>query len=59
MPSGARLASRESAAYLLPGIKRSFELRAAPGATIPAGALKLDVTFDDGTTQGYDLSVPG
>jgi fimbrial chaperone protein len=58
LPSGAPLATRESAAYLLPGIKRSFELRAATGATIPAGALKLAVTFDDGTTQAYDLSVP-
>jgi fimbrial chaperone protein len=57
-PSGAPLAMRESAAYLLPGIKRGFDLRAAPGATIPAGALKLAVTFDDGTTQAFDLSVP-
>jgi len=57
LPSGAQVASRESAAYLLPGTQRSFELRAAPGATIPAGALKLAVTFDDGTTQAYDLSV--
>src|SRR4051812_6615325 len=58
LPSGSHLASRESAVYLLPGIKRTFDLHAAPGATIPAGALKLAVTFDDGTTQGYDLSVP-
>jgi fimbrial chaperone protein len=58
LASGAPLASRESAAYVLPGIKRSYELHAAPGATIPAGTLKLAVTFDDGTTQGYDLSVP-
>jgi fimbrial chaperone protein len=55
--AGQRLASRDTAFYVLPGMKRTVELRAAPGATIPGGALKLAVTFDDGTTQGYDLSV--
>lgn len=59
LPAGPRLASRDSAFYLLPGMKRTFELHAAPGATIPAGALKLTVTYDDGAVQDYDLNVPG
>lgn len=57
LPSGNRLATRDTAFYLLPGNKRTFEMHAAPGATIPAGPLKLAVSLDDGTVQSYDLSV--
>lgn len=59
LPAGTRLATRDSAFYLLPGMKRTVELHAAPGATIPAGALKLSVTFDDGAVQDYDVNLPG
>jgi fimbrial chaperone protein len=55
--AGDKLASRESGVYLLPGIKRTFDLRSS-GAPIPGGKLKLAVTHDDGSAQSYDLTVP-
>jgi len=54
--AGKTIASRESAAYILPGHQRSIELRRAEGA-IPGGALKLAVTFDDGTAHDYDVTL--
>jgi fimbrial chaperone protein len=54
--SGQRLASRDSGAYILPGITRSFELKRAEG-TFPGGALKVAVTLDDGSSQTYDVTV--
>lgn len=55
--AGEKLASRDSGAYLLPGIKRTFDLRSA-GVPIPGGKLKLAVTHDDGSAQNYDVTVP-
>ena len=54
--SGQRLASRESGAYILPGVKRSFEIKKSEGA-FPAGPLKIAVTLDDGSAQTYDVTV--
>ncbi len=54
--SGEKVASRESGLYILPGIKRTFDLKAAEGP-IPGGKLKLVVTLDDGSTQNYDLTL--
>jgi len=53
---GKRLASKDSAVYILPGMKRTYELRDTEGA-IPAGALKLALTFDDGSSQEYELKL--
>jgi len=54
--SGTTLVSRESAAYILPGHQRSIELRRTDGP-IPGGALKLAVSFDDGTAHDYDVTL--
>ena len=54
--TGDKLASEDSGAYILPGIKRSFELKRAAGA-IPAGKAKLIATLDDGSTATFDVNV--
>lgn len=51
-----KLASRDSGGYILPGIKRSFELKTAQN-NIPGGKAKLAATFDDGTNQTYDVVI--
>jgi fimbrial chaperone protein len=53
---GTRLAGSESGGYILPDIKRSFELKRAEGR-IPGGKARLAVTLDDGTTQTFDVTV--
>jgi fimbrial chaperone protein len=55
--AGEKLASRDNGLYILPGITRTFDLRKADGR-IPGGKLKLAVALDDGSTQGYDLTLP-
>ena len=54
---GARLAARDSGGYLLPTVKRSFEIKRADGK-IPAGKVKLQVALDDGTLQSFDGNLP-
>ena len=56
-PAGDKVASRESGVYILPGIKRTIDIRRGEGR-IPGGKLKLAVTLDDGATQSYDVTVP-
>lgn len=56
-PTGEAIAGRDSGAYILPGIKRSFEIKRA-GAPIPAGNAKLVATLVDGTKQTFDVAVP-
>ena len=51
-----KLASRDSGGYILPGIKRSFELKRSDG-NIPGGKAKLAARFDDGQSQTYDVSI--
>ncbi len=53
--SGAKLAVRDSGGYLLPGIKRSFEIKHS--APIPAGKAKLSVSLDDATQRNFDVAV--
>lgn len=53
---GTKLAGLESAAYILPGMKRTYAIKRAEGA-IAAGPAKLAVNFDDGTSQSYDVTV--
>ncbi len=53
---GAKIASQETGGYLLPGIKRSFDLKRTDG-NIPGGKLKLAATFDDGTSQSYEVTL--
>ncbi len=55
--NGQEIAKRDSGAYLLPGIKRDFEIKRAEG-NIPGGKAKLSVTLVDGSKQSYDVTVP-
>ena len=54
--SGSKLAEQGNGAYILPDIKRSFELKREDG-NIPAGKVRLAVTLDDNTTQNFDIMI--
>lgn len=54
--SGEKLAARDSGGYLLPSIRRSFEIK-RPDGRIPGGNAKLAVTLDNGTTQSFDVTI--
>jgi fimbrial chaperone protein len=56
-PAGDKLASRDSGIYILPGIKRTIDIKRTENR-IPGGTLKLAVTLDDGALQSYDVTVP-
>ncbi len=53
---GEKLATVESAAYVLPGTTRTYEIKRS-GVPIPSGPAKLAVNFDDGTSRAYDVTV--
>ena len=53
---GAKLATIESAAYILPGMTRTYAIK-RPDGPIAAGAGKLALNFDDGTSQSFDVTV--
>lgn len=53
---GDKIAMRDTAGYVLPDIRRAFEVRNAAGR-IPGGKVKLRVTFDDSTQQVFDRTV--
>ena len=55
--AGDKIASRDSGGYILPGIKRSFDIK-RDGAAIPGGKAKLVVTLVDGVKQTFDVAVP-
>ncbi len=50
---GANVARFEGGAYILPGTRRRLALAAEK--PVPAGAVQLVVTYDDGSSQTYDL----
>jgi fimbrial chaperone protein len=52
--AGEKLATRDSGGYILPGIKRQFDIKRADGR-IPAGKAKLAVSLDDGSTKNFDV----
>lgn len=54
--AGQTLATRDTGSYLLPGIKRSFEVK-RPNARIPGGNAKLTVTLDDGSKQTFGVAL--
>lgn len=54
---GAKLAAREQGGYILPTIRRAFELKATAGR-FPPGPVKLQVALDDGTQQSFDATLP-
>ena len=55
--AGEKLAGRDSGGYILPSIKRSFDIK-RPDGRIPGGKARLAVTLDDGTTQNFDVMIP-
>ena len=54
--AGETLATRDTGGYLLPGIKRSFDVK-RPNARIPGGNAKLIVTLDDGSKQTFGVAL--
>jgi fimbrial chaperone protein len=54
--TGEKLAATETGGYILPGIKRSFDLKRLDGK-IPAGKAQLLVTQDDGQVKTFDVTV--
>jgi fimbrial chaperone protein len=53
---GAKLVTRDSGGYILPGIKRQFDIKRAEGP-IPSGKAKLAVSLDDGSTKTFDVQI--
>jgi len=49
------LAVRSTGAYILPTIKRSFDIKSESNKAIPAGKAKLTVRLDDGSKQNFDV----
>jgi len=54
--AGTKIAARESGGYILPGMKRAFELKGVNGS-LASGSAKLVVGLDDGTSQTFDVAV--
>ena len=54
---GEKLALRESGGYILPLIKRNFDIKRTNGP-IPGSKAKLLVLLDDGSKQSFDVSIP-
>ncbi len=52
--AGEKLATRDTGGYILPGIKRTFDVKRTEGR-IPAGKATLVVTLDNGAKQSYDV----
>ena len=52
--AGDILASSDKGGYILPSIKRSFDIKSAD-KNIPGGKAKLTVRLDDGSKQNYDV----
>lgn len=55
-PDGGKLAERDKGGYILPTIKRNFDIKSAD-KRIPGGKAKLTATLDDGTKQAFDVTL--
>jgi fimbrial chaperone protein len=53
---GGKLASTDTGGYILPGVKRGFELKNV-GGKVPAGKAKLTVTHDDSANQTFEVNI--
>jgi len=56
-PDNEKLASRTTGGYILPTIKRSFDIKSENNKAIPGGKAKLTVKLDDGSIQAYDVKL--
>lgn len=59
---GSLIAAEDSGAYLLPGTKRSFQLKPSEktkssGGPLPNGQARIAVVFDDASRQEYDVAI--
>jgi len=52
--AGDKLASRDTGGYILPAIKRTFDIKSAD-KSIPGARPNLTVRLDDGTKQTFDV----
>jgi fimbrial chaperone protein len=55
---GKQLAKKEAGGYVLPGIRRGFDLSAPSSDRIPAGAAQLLVRQDTGAVQTFNVTIP-
>jgi fimbrial chaperone protein len=55
---GVKVAARDTGGYLLPTVKRAFDMKGADGARIRGGNVKLQVALDDGSLQAFDATLP-
>jgi len=54
---GNVLAKRDQGGYILPSIKRTFEIKSAD-KNIPGGKTQLTIKLDDRTNQAFDVVLP-
>ena len=54
--AGEKLAASEAGGYILPEVKRGFDVKRAAGR-IPGGKARLTIILDDGSTQNFDVTV--
>lgn len=54
-PDGSKLASRDTGGYILPTVKREFEIKA--DNALPDSNAKLTVRLDDGSKQSFDMTL--
>ncbi len=55
---GTKLAAKAAGGYVLPGIRRGFDLLAPTSDRIPAGAAQLVVQQDTGAVQTFEVTIP-
>jgi fimbrial chaperone protein len=55
--AGQKLAGRDTGGYILPNIKRAFDVKKADGR-IPGGPVKVQVALDDGSLQAFEATLP-
>lgn len=55
--TGEKLAASEAGGYILPDVKRGFDVKRA-GARIPGGKARLTIVLDDGAIQNFDVTIP-
>lgn len=56
-PAGEKFAGRDTGGYILPTIKRDFDIKSAGKKPIPAGPARLTVRLDDGSRQTFDVVI--
>jgi len=55
--SDQKITARSTGGYMLPSIKRKFDIESENKQPIPNGEAKLTVRLDDGSTQAFDVAI--